>query len=367
MHDERGLMADIEAGPTAASGRHRRRRGLRPRAWLSLTLGLAVIAGIANVTVRLPPRLAQPARAQGSTASLHFPLLLAVGTWPSPEAVASPAATEVPTHTVEPSPTRTATSIGSPRPTATPFPTPFGERVVFQSTDNGELPRPPYFRINIREAPWITIYADGTYIRAVDAFRHDLVTGHLSSDALEAVLDRLEFEGGFFDYPSHDTSGACATDGSTTYAMLHRRGRAHRIQSYMMLSVALFHPDFCVPGNGLPIGPETDRFLALAGVLETLNTPLDADESTYRVEHATVYADPRVDHLADPVPWPLSVPISETVGTDTLSPEGYATLIAAIQAQRESRWDEFAVFRDAHGSAAVGVRVEVPDWQSSGP
>ena len=62
------------------------------------------------------------------------------------------------------------------------------------------------------------------------------------------------------------------------------------------------------------------------------------------------------------VVWPLTRPISETVGTDTLNPSEYAMLADAIRGNEPSEWEKYAVFRDGTREAAVGLRVEVPGW-----
>jgi hypothetical protein len=207
----------------------------------------------------------------------------------------------------------------------------------------------------------LTIYEDGSYVRAVNLSHHELVTGRLSEGELKEALDRLEIKGKFFEYPSEDRFGRCVTDGSNTYSMLYRSGREQRVASYLMLWLGM-DPDRCPPGSpGMPIGPETERFYTLAREIAVLNAPLSDTEVPYRVEHATVYAE----HLPtgpEVVDWPFAVPISQSLGSDTLSPDDYATLLDAIQLHRPSEWAEYAVFRDPEQTLAVGVRVEVQDW-----
>lgn len=209
--------------------------------------------------------------------------------------------------------------------------------------------------MHIARVPWIRIYEDGQYLRANDLFRQDLVAGRLEDEALAELLDRIEDEGGFFDYPSEDRIGRCATDGNTTTSTLRREGREHTVASYMMLWLGL-HPDFCPPGSpGMPAGPETERFLRLARVLASLNAPLTEDERPLRVEHAIVYAE-AWDEGPAAAPWPLDRSIEDARGHDTLRPDEYAILLAAIRENRVD-WTEYALFRDAEITAAVGVEV----------
>lgn len=298
-------------------------------------------------------------RSQGTSESvpLYLPLALAgsVGSAPEPAA----------TSTLWPEPSSTVTAPPSPVPTrsgtVTPFPTPAGGRVVFQSANFGGLPWPPYFQGDIQRAPWLTLYEDGSYVRAVDLSHHALVTGRMSEGELKEALDRLEINGKHFEYPSEDRFARCVTDGSNTYSTLYRSGRVQRVASYLMLWLGM-HPDRCPPGSpGMPISPETERFYALAREMAALNAPLSDTEVPYRVEHATVYAElpPTESEVVD---WPFAVPISQSLGADALSPDDYATLLDAIQLHRPSEWSEYAVFRDPEQTVAVGVRVEVPDW-----
>lgn len=315
--------------------------------------------GVLSLAIVLALGTAVRARSQGTSESylLYLPLAPDGAAWSAPEPVASSTAKP------ESSPTASvsATQVPTRTVTATPSPTPVGGRVVFQSSDFGSLPSPPYFQEAIRRAPWLTIYADGTYVRAVHLSHHELVTGRLSEGELQEVLDRLVAEGRFFEYPSEDRFARCVTDGSNTYSMLSHQGRAHRVASYLMLWLGM-HPDRCPPGSpGMPIGPETDRFFALARAVAALNAPLSDAEVPYRIEHATVYAEPPPTEF-EVADWPLTATIANSLGTDVLQPDDYSTLLEAIQLHRPDDWAEYAVFRDDEETAAVGVRVEVRDW-----
>jgi hypothetical protein len=286
---------------------------------------------------------------------LYLPLCPRGGSW----AVTTPVGTGTPTPQSTASMTVTPTPEQSPP--ATPKPTAPPVEVVFQAADHGGLPSPPWFQEEIRRAPWITVYEDGTYVRAVEIDHHELVTSRLAPVELNRLLDRLEVEGGFFDYPEEDQGGRCVTDGQTTYSLLRRDARTHRVASYLMLWLGMY-PQVCPPGGpGMPIGPETDRFFALAGIIADLNARLTEAEEPYQVDHATVLAE-SAPNDAGVANWPLSVPITTALGTDTLAPDDYATLESAVRRHRPYPQAEYAVFRQGVATYAVGVRAEMPGW-----
>jgi hypothetical protein len=227
--------------------------------------------------------------------------------------------------------------------------------VIVQIADFGGLYSPPYFQHRVHQAPWLTIYADGTYVRSPDLVVHDPVGGRLTPGQLRAVLDGLTIEGAFFDYPSEDRFNRCVTDGPDTYVFVRDAGREHLVASYLMLWLGTY-PQRCPPGSpGMPIGPATDAFFALARQVAALNTQLAATEELFRIEHGTVFVgEPPPDEPI--VVWPLTQSIAATAGADTLSAAEYAILADAIKRNR--------VFRDAAGTAAVGLRVEVAGWNT---
>ena len=243
--------------------------------------------------------------------------------------------------------------------------------IVLQVATFGGLMRPPevgFVEEPVARAPLLTIYADGTTIRATGRDLTEWREGKLSEAALESVMNRLIEEAEVFQYPSNDDFARCVTDGTTTRLYVSTDGREHRIASYLMLWLGQ-NPERCPPGSpGMPDDPKTEHFFRLAttivDVMETVGS--EAGETAYTPEHSTVYAVelPLIDPPEPPPTWPLSMPIADAVGYDTLSPEDVLLVLGAIRTHREYEHDRFAMFDDAVSLYNVAARVEVPGWDT---
>lgn len=283
---------------------------------------------------------------------------------PTPTSSATPAATAWTTRTPsqETMPIYLPLNLGNASPIVVSAEEDHGA-VLLQVQDGGGLPSPPFFRMDIEDAPWFTLYADGTYVRTSGEHPLGWHVGALAADRVSAIVARLLADEAVFPQLKNLCWGVCrcVTDGPTTRLMV--RDGERRITAAAYLGRWLGHANRCDPIDPRPTVVAGDRILAVARNIDALDAPLDPAEALRRIGHVTVYAEPSDTTWREPIPWPLDRPIQAVAGRDTLAMAEIARLVESVDAAGEEyRWSSAVPFADASGRWDVGLRVEPPGW-----